>query len=167
MRIFLGLGSNIGMRTQILRQALELMPAEGIIVVGVSRMYETEPWGVGNQPRFINAVCEAVTDLSPEELLAAVKKIEKALGREPGVRWGPRPIDIDILLYEDQQIHTNDLAIPHPGMLWRASVLVPLVELAPELKHPQTGRTMEEHLRDLGPVPDVAPYPPGLPIHKE
>ncbi len=167
MRIYLGLGSNIGVRVQTIHQALEMMPDKGISVVGVSRMYETEPWGVGNQPRFINAVCEAVTELIPEELLNALKTIERALGREPGVRWGPRPIDIDILLYDDQQIRTNELTIPHPGMLWRASVLVPLVELAPELKHPQTGRTMQDHLHDLGPVPDVAPYPPGLPVRKE
>jgi len=167
MRAYLGLGSNIGVRTQSIRQSLELMPAEGIQVLRVSRMYETEPWGVGNQPRFINAVCEVETELEPEALLQAIKRIEKALGREPGVRWGPRPIDIDILLYGDKQIHTNDLVIPHPGMLWRASVLVPLVELAPDLRHPRTGRTMQEHLRDLGPVPDVALYPPGLPVRKE
>ncbi|MCE5258522.1 MAG: 2-amino-4-hydroxy-6-hydroxymethyldihydropteridine diphosphokinase [Chloroflexi bacterium] len=167
MRIYLGLGSNIGVRVQTIHQALEMMPDKGISVVGVSRMYETEPWGVGNQPRFINAVCEAVTELPPKELLNALKAIEQALGREPGVRWGPRPIDIDILLYDDQQIRTNELTIPHPGMLWRASVLVPLVELAPGLKHPQTGRTMQAHLHDLGPVPDVAPYPPGLPVRKE
>jgi 2-amino-4-hydroxy-6-hydroxymethyldihydropteridine diphosphokinase len=164
MLVYLGLGSNLGLRAQFIRQALEAMPAAGIMVVRVSGLYETEPWGVGSQPRFLNAACEVETALIPGELLAAVKGIELALGREPGVRWGPRPIDIDILLYGGMQVHTNELSIPHAGMLWRASVLVPMVELAPDLPHPLTGRSMREHLRDLGPTPDVAPYPPGLPV---
>ena len=164
MLVYLGLGSNLGIRAQFIRQALESMSAEGIKVIRVSSLYETEPWGVGNQPRFLNAVSVVETELAPEALLAAVKKIEQALGRQSCVHWGPRPIDIDILLYGSTQVHTGDLTIPHPGMLWRASVLVPIVELATDLVHPLTGRSMRDHLRDLGPTPDVAPYPPGLPV---
>jgi 2-amino-4-hydroxy-6-hydroxymethyldihydropteridine diphosphokinase len=163
MLVYLGLGSNIGIRAQLVRQALEAMPAAGLSVLRVSSLYETEPWGVGGQPRFLNAVCSVETELSPTDLLVAVKGIEQALGRQPGVRWGPRPIDIDILLYGGLQVHTNDLSIPHAGMLWRASVLVPMAEIAPDLVHPLTGRSMRDHLRDLGPTPDVALYPPGLP----
>lgn len=164
MLVYLGLGSNVGIRAQLIRQALEAMPAAGLTVIQVSSLYETEPWGVGSQPRFLNAVCTVETGLAPETFLVAVKKIEQALGRQPGVHWGPRPIDIDILLYGSIQVHTSDLTIPHPGMLWRASVLVPMVELASDLVHPLTGRSMRDHLRDLGPTPDVAPYPPGLPV---
>jgi 2-amino-4-hydroxy-6-hydroxymethyldihydropteridine diphosphokinase len=163
MLVYLGLGSNQGIRAQLIRQALEMMPPVGLTVLRVSSLYETEPWGVGNQPRFLNAVSEIETDLAPEALLAAVKGIEQALGRQAGIRWGPRPIDVDILLYGNSQVHTNDLTIPHAGMLWRASVLVPMVELVPDLLHPLTGCSMRDHLRDLGPTPDVAPYPPGLP----
>ncbi|MHB1356974.1 MAG: 2-amino-4-hydroxy-6-hydroxymethyldihydropteridine diphosphokinase [Anaerolineae bacterium] len=164
MLVYLGLGSNQGIRAQLIRQALEAMPTAGLTVKQVSSLYETEPWGVGNQPRFLNAVSAIETELAPEALLAAVKEIEQSLGRQPGVRWGPRPIDIDILLYGSLQVHTNDLTIPHPGMLWRASVLIPMVELVPDLLHPLTGRSMRDHLRDLGPTPDVALYPPGLPV---
>lgn len=164
MLVYLGLGSNVGIRAQLIRQALEAMPAAGLTVIQVSSLYETEPWGVGSQPRFLNAVCAVETGLAPETFLVTVKKIEQALGRQPGVHWGPRPIDIDILLYGSIQVHTSDLTIPHPGMLWRASVLVPMVELASDLVHPLTGRSMRDHLRDLGPTPDVAPYPPGLPV---
>jgi len=167
MSIYLGLGSNIGIRPQLIRMSLDYMPSEQITVDAVSRLYETEPWGVGNQPRFINAVCKVSTILDAEALLTAIKRIEQALGREPGLRWGPRPIDIDILLYDDLQLRSADLTIPHPGMLWRASVLVPMVEIAPDVVHPLTLRTMREHLNDLGPVPDVAPYPPGLPAQPQ
>ncbi|NLV73321.1 MAG: 2-amino-4-hydroxy-6-hydroxymethyldihydropteridine diphosphokinase [Chloroflexi bacterium] len=163
MRVYIGLGSNVGQRAEQIQESLERMGAHGIVVTAVSPMYETEPWGVGNQPRFINGVCQAETELPPDALLQAVKAVEQELGRQPGVRWGPRIIDLDILLYGDLTMHTGMLTIPHPGMLWRASVLVPMVDLASDLSHPLTGRTMREHLDDLGPVPDVALYPPGLP----
>ncbi|MBC7256034.1 MAG: 2-amino-4-hydroxy-6-hydroxymethyldihydropteridine diphosphokinase [Chloroflexi bacterium] len=159
--VYLGLGSNLGDREGNIRRAFQTLEELGHLLK-VSSLYETEPWGIVDQPRFLNAACALETGIPPQELLKRLKALEAALGRVPTVRYGPRVIDLDILLYGDLCLETPDLTIPHPGMLLRSTVLVPLAEIAPCLRHPRTGRTIAEHLRDLGPTPDVAPYPPGL-----
>ncbi len=162
-RVYLGLGGNLGDRAAVLFTALAAIGARGIGLRRVSPLYETEPWGVTEQPRFLNAACEAETDLAPEALLSALKGIERDLGRVETVRYGPRPVDLDILLYDDLTIQTPTLTIPHPGMLERATVLVPLADIAPGAIHPRTGRTVAHHLAALGPSEGLALYPPGLP----
>ncbi len=162
-RAYIGLGANLGDRRAQIETALSAMEVRGIRLIAVSPLYETEPWGLTDQPRFLNAACAVETDLSPHALLDALQAIEQDMGRVRTVRYGPRPIDLDVLTYADLRIDTERLTIPHPGMLERATVLVPLADIAPGLVHPTTGRTIREHLADLGPTPDVAPYPPGLP----
>lgn len=162
-RAYIGLGANLGDRRAQIETALTAMEVRGIRLIAVSPLYETEPWGLIDQPRFLNAACAVETDLSPHALLDALQAIEQDMGRVRTVRYGPRPIDLDVLTYADLRIDTERLTIPHPGMLERATVLVPLADIAPGLVHPTTGRTIREHLADLGPTPDVAPYPPGLP----
>lgn len=133
--VFLGLGSNLGDRRANLQRAIQLL-SEQLEVRAVSSLYETEPVGYLDQPKFLNAVCRATTALRPEALLAHVKAVEAALGRMPTVRFGPRIIDIDILLYDDLVLDTPTLTIPHPRLTERAFVLAPLSELAPAAVHP-------------------------------
>ncbi len=140
-RVYLGLGSNIGDRYGHLIEALDRLQACLAIDV-ISSIYETEPWGYAGQPRFLNAVCGGETDLSPQELLGAVKAIEADLGREPTFRYGPRVIDIDILLYAEISLEQADLSIPHAHVPERDFVLAPLNEIAPEAVHPKTGKTI-------------------------
>jgi 2-amino-4-hydroxy-6-hydroxymethyldihydropteridine diphosphokinase len=160
--VWLGLGANLGDRAANLRAALGALAEIGT-VEAVSSTYETEPFGLSEQPRFLNAVCLFRTERGPLALLDQLKAIEWRLGRRPTVRNGPRPIDLDILLYDRLLIDALRLTVPHPGMLQRSTVLVPLAELVPELVHPVTGRSIAAHLADLGPTPDVALFPPGLP----
>ena len=130
MRVFVGLGSNVGDRLEHLRRAvLELAATDGIDVVATSSVYETDPVGPA-QPDFLNAVVELETSLAPGELLARLKAIERTVGRSPSQeRWGPREVDLDLLLYGDETIDTVDLKVPHPEMYVRAFVVVPLREL--------------------------------------
>jgi 2-amino-4-hydroxy-6-hydroxymethyldihydropteridine diphosphokinase len=134
-RGFLSLGSNLGDRKENLRRAMAaLAEIKEIEVKRVSKAYETAPMGVTEQPDFLNLVAEIETELSARELLAAAKGIEKRLGRQEIVRWGPRTIDIDILLLGEENIEEEGLHLPHPAMKARAFVMVPLAEIAPELR---------------------------------
>jgi 2-amino-4-hydroxy-6-hydroxymethyldihydropteridine diphosphokinase len=159
---YLGLGSNLGDRQARISRALDALAQAGVVVCAVSPLYESEPLEVTDQPRFLNAACAIETGHSPPALLALLKAIEREMGRTCGLRHGPRPIDLDILLYGDQCIETPSLIVPHPAMLERAFVLVPLADIAPSVRHPRSGLSIAEHLCRLGPTPDVAPYPPGL-----
>jgi 2-amino-4-hydroxy-6-hydroxymethyldihydropteridine diphosphokinase len=134
-RVFLGLGSNLGDRRLNLQQAVHLL-GETINVERLSSVYDTAPMLVVDQPRFLNLVCEVSTELSPEDLLLQVKSIEHQLGRVAGPRFGPRLIDIDLLLYDELILESPSLTLPHPRMLERAFVLLPLSELVPTLQHP-------------------------------
>jgi 2-amino-4-hydroxy-6-hydroxymethyldihydropteridine diphosphokinase len=137
--VFLSLGSNLGRRRQQLELALEQLETDGIRIVGRSSLYETEPQDVRDQPWFLNLVVACQTTLFPIQLLAALQRIENRLGRVRNVvRRGPRNIDIDILLYGNTVIKTARLTIPHPRMAQRRFVLEPLLEIQPDLRHPET-----------------------------
>ena len=143
MRIFLSIGSNLGNREVLLREAVEALGREpGVRVTACSAQYETEPAGVVDQPLFLNMAAEIETDKEPLELLDAVKGIEQRLGRVPSERWGPRHIDIDIVLWGDKVMETERLTLPHRDFRQRAFVLVPLAEIAPDAMDPVTGRTV-------------------------
>jgi 2-amino-4-hydroxy-6-hydroxymethyldihydropteridine diphosphokinase len=124
----------------------------------VSRIFETPPWGFADQPAFLNQVVEGQTRLSPADLLDTVKDLETRLGRVATFRYGPRVIDIDILFYGDQIIEIPGLSIPHPRLAERAFVLVPLADLAPNLRHPVTGKTVAEMLGQVE-TGEIHPYP--------
>lgn len=141
---YVALGSNLGDRQQNLQTALEHLRAKGVEVVRVSSFIETEPYGVTDQPGFINAVCEVRTELAPLELLQLLLSIEQEMGRVRLRRWGERNIDLDLLLYEGVRMETAELTLPHPDMHNRDFVLLPLAELAPELVHPVLGKTIAE-----------------------
>jgi len=147
--VYLGLGSNTGDRLTRLRKALAELPANGIDVTRVSSFYKTEPVNFHPQPWFINCVAEVRTDLLPLALLRRLKGIERALGRRPGVAKGPRPIDIDILLYGSAVVRSAELTVPHPRLAERRFVLVPLAEIAPEVRLPVTQCTMREILAQI------------------
>lgn len=149
--VFLGLGSNLGSREDNLAQAIRLLasparsahrPAKDgaarheIRIVRVSSVYQTAPWGYADQPDFLNCVVEAQTNASPGELLRQTQAVEQSLGRQPSVRYGPRRIDVDILLYDGRIVDQPGLQIPHPRLHQRAFVLVPLAQLCPRLEHP-------------------------------
>ena len=157
---YLGLGSNLGNRWKNLRDALELLDTldDGVSVTRSSNVYETEPWGLADQPRFLNCVLEITCSVSPERLLELAKQVEQTLGREWSPRYGPRLIDVDILLYGDAVVGRGvpsgrpqeaPLQIPHPRMELRAFVLVPLVELAGGAVHPVSGLTIVQLAKEV------------------
>ena len=162
---YLGLGSNVGDRRANLEAAVAALPRHGVEVLASSSVYETEPVGeVLDQRAFFNACLRIRTALAPEALLDACKAVERELGRAPGgVRHGPRPIDVDVLLLGDETYRSDRLSLPHEQVTSRRFVLVPLLELAPELAVPGAGRAAEA-LAALGPGQDVrlAGPPPAL-----
>jgi len=159
-KVYLGLGSNLGDREGNIAEALRRL-SEGVSIERVSSLYETEPVGYEEQPWFLNAVCEGETELDAEGLLRFVKGIEREMGRKETVRWGPRVIDIDILLYDDIVLEMPELTIPHPRLHQRRFVLAPLAELAPDLVHPLLGLTMHELLERAGSGKEVHAFEPG------
>ncbi|NLB83304.1 MAG: 2-amino-4-hydroxy-6-hydroxymethyldihydropteridine diphosphokinase [Synergistaceae bacterium] len=150
-RATLGLGSNLGDRLGMLRSALRSFQRGGIPILAASDVYETPPWGVTDQPLFLNACVVVGTVLSPQDLLLFLKKTEKKLGRKEGLRWGPRAIDIDILLYDDLLLDSPALSIPHLRLHERAFVLRPLADIAPDWKSPRSGQTVAEMAKNIDP----------------
>jgi 2-amino-4-hydroxy-6-hydroxymethyldihydropteridine diphosphokinase len=135
-RAYLGLGSNLGDRLAHLQFGLDGLAARAGSVVAISPVYETQPVGGPAQPDYLNAVVAVETELSPRELLGVAKALEAGAGREPpapGNRWGPRPLDIDVLIVGDQRVDEPDLVVPHPRIHQRAFVLAPLADIAPEM----------------------------------
>jgi 2-amino-4-hydroxy-6-hydroxymethyldihydropteridine diphosphokinase len=160
---YLGLGSNVGDRRAHLEEAVAALPAHGVTVVASSSVYETEPVGlVLDQREFYNACLAIETDHGPDALLAACKAVERALGREPGgPRHGPRPIDVDVLLLDALEYASERLTLPHAEVTSRRFVLVPLLELAPDLALPD-GRRLRDALADLGEGQEVRRAGPPL-----
>jgi 2-amino-4-hydroxy-6-hydroxymethyldihydropteridine diphosphokinase len=148
-RAYVGLGANLGDRERTLRRAVELLAAEpGIAVAAVSSFRETDPVGYLDQPRFLNGACALETELSPGELLDRLLAVERALGRVRGERprWGPRTIDLDLLLFGQETVDEPGLTVPHARLTERSFALEPLLELDPNLRLPD-GRALRELLR--------------------
>ena len=150
MRAFVGLGCNLGEREALMRQACDdLARLPETTLVRASSLYETEPVGDTEQPDFLNAVAMLDTTLTARQLLWNLRRIEVKLGRVRTRPWGPRTMDLDLLLYGDLVVDEPDLRLPHPELARRAFVLVPLVELDPEAAHPVTGQTAAQMLSRL------------------
>ena len=155
-RVYVGIGSNLGDREFLIRKAVEsLRQLPQTNVSGVSSLYDTEPVGETEQPPFLNAVAWIETELTPRELLWQMLLIEKRMGRVRSKRWGPRSIDLDLLFYDDELIEEPDLRVPHPEAHRRAFVLLPLLELDPNFRHPVTGETVRRMIQKLPPNPPV------------
>lgn len=146
---YIALGSNLGDKEKNLRRALLLLTQQGVEVVRVSSFLSTEPYGVTDQPQFLNAVACVRTSLAPLALLDVLLATELAMGRVRLRHWGERNIDLDLLLYEDVVLDTPRLRLPHPDMQNRDFVLLPLAEIAPELKHPTLQKTIYELKENL------------------
>jgi len=147
--VYISIGSNLGDREENCRKTISLLKEKGIAVKKQSSVHETEPWGVKDQPKFINRAIEVEIDKEPEELLGILKEIEKEIGRTETTKWGPRVIDLDIIFYDDLILKSQDLEIPHPLLHEREFVLEPLCEIAPDKKHPVTGKTVKEMIKNL------------------
>jgi len=148
VRAYLGLGGNLGDPQAAMAAALSMLDAaEAIAVTRVSSLYRTPPWGMVDQPDFLNAVAEVETELGPRPLLDACLAAERTLKRVRNERWGPRAIDLDVLIYDDLSIHEDGLTVPHPRLAERAFVLVPLLEIAPEVAI--DGRPLRQALENL------------------
>lgn len=155
-KVLIGVGSNLGDREFLIRKAIEsLRDLPHTIVARVSSLYDTDPVGDVEQPAFLNAVVWIETELEPRELLWQMLLIEKRMGRVRTQRWGPRPIDLDLLFYGKRIIDEPDLKVPHPEAERRAFVLIPLSEIDPEFIHPGTGEAIRKLVKKLDPNPPV------------
>lgn len=147
--VFIGVGASIGNRSLNLAKALNaLIESAHFKMLRLSSIYESEPWGGVAELSFLNGVIWALTELDPEKCLCALKEIEMALGRKKDKRWADRLIDLDLLVYGNETIHSNQLIVPHPEMLNRRFVLVPFREIAPDVIVPGTEKKISEHLRN-------------------
>ncbi|PTX55265.1 2-amino-4-hydroxy-6-hydroxymethyldihydropteridine diphosphokinase [Melghirimyces profundicolus] len=162
---YLGLGTNLGRRMANLEEALlRLHETEGVRITRLSSLYETAPVGYLNQPDFLNACAEVKTDRSPDELLQVLLGVERDLHRVRTVRWGPRTIDLDLLLYGDAVIRRENLTVPHPRMTERPFVLLPLAEIAGDVPVPGTGRTVARWAEEAGEPEGVKKLPYSIPL---
>jgi 2-amino-4-hydroxy-6-hydroxymethyldihydropteridine diphosphokinase len=146
---YIGIGSNLGNRQKNCLRAIKLIEKNGIVIRKLSSMYETEPWGIKDQPHFLNMAIEIETHLNPEELLKILKNIENKIGRRKSYRWGPRSIDLDILLFDNLILKEDNLEIPHPLMHKRNFVLLPLSEIAPDIIHPLLRKKISDLVKEL------------------
>lgn len=145
-RTYLLIGGNVGNRHENLEKAAQLIDEQAGKIVQRSAIYETEAWGKSDQPAFLNQVLEVETGHGPQPLLHAILQIEQGMGRERKEKYGPRTIDIDILLYEDIELDTDELVIPHPQMHLRRFALSPLAEIAPQVIHPFFKKSIDQLL---------------------
>ena len=152
--VYLALGTNLGEREENLKQALKMLPPQ-VEITGVSRLYETAPAYVTDQPAFLNIAAEGRTTLEAPALLDYLKQLENEIGREKTIRYGPRQIDLDIIFFRDLVLNAPHLHIPHPRMNERGFVLRPLADIAPNFVHPVLQQTVQELLADLPPEDGV------------
>ncbi|SHF29047.1 2-amino-4-hydroxy-6-hydroxymethyldihydropteridine diphosphokinase [Caloramator proteoclasticus] len=143
-RVFIAFGSNIGDRYETIKRAFELIEENEMKIIKKSSIYETEPYGYKQQPPFINGVILVETELSCRDVLQRLLKIEKQLGRERIIRWGPRTIDLDIIFYNNEVYNEEDLKVPHPDMHNREFVLKPLCDIEPDFVHPLLNKSVKE-----------------------
>jgi len=148
-KVFVGIGTNLGDRHKNIEDTFKNLQFYNLKIIKTSPVYETEPYGLREQPNFLNCVVEIETEEPPEELLKKFLKIEKEMGRERKIPWGPRIIDLDILFYENLIINEENLKIPHPDIENRFFVLKPLSDIAPRLVHPIFKKTIKQMLKDL------------------